>query len=233
MISDIQAVAKLSDAHAALYILRHSANSGGINYLSRTTPPSCVRPGAERLDAAMRQAVSDVVGRPLDDKQWKQCTLPRSDAGLGLRSAATHAPAAYVGSRQDTRDICKALRPAQRWEDGSSVEDEWQGPLAEGCAILDAELSTGRPIRDSLLEKKAQTGLSMLINKQTSKDLLETSTPWHRARLRAYAEPGANKWLEAQPSQALATHLTNEQISHAASQLLGCELDKVDVYCQF
>lgn len=233
MICDIQAVAKLPDAHAALYILRHSANSGGINYLSRTTPPSCIRPAAERLDSAMRQAVSDVVGRPLDDKQWKQCTLPRSDAGLGLRSAAKHAPAAYIGSRQDTRHICKELRPAQRWEDGSSVEDECQGPLADACAILDAELLTGRPTRNSLLDKKAQTGLSMLINKQTSKELLETSTQWHRARLRAYAEPGANRWLEAQPSQALATHLTNEQISHAAGQLLGCELDEADLHCQF
>ena len=56
---------------------------------------------------------------------------------------------------------------------------------------------------------------------------------WDLARIEAYASASSGKWLEAFPSTALATHLSNAQLRYALNQRLGSEARAFDGFCPF
>ena len=58
----------------------------------------------------IRSALCHFVGRPLSDDDWRLASLGITAGGLGARSAAEHAPAAYVASFSACHDLCVPAR---------------------------------------------------------------------------------------------------------------------------
>jgi hypothetical protein len=111
-----EALRSLEDPHVAYYLLRWSANASRMNYLSRTTPSKYCRTALESFDCEVRQTFVGVSGLALDDDQWTQATFKPREGGLGLRSAAAVADAAYLGSRSDTHELCALIREGWTWD---------------------------------------------------------------------------------------------------------------------
>ena len=91
-----EALSSLEDSHVAYYLLRWSANASRMTYVSRTTPLADCGPALEIFDNDVRKTFVEVSGLPLDDDQWIQATFNTKQGGLGLRSAAAVAHAAYL-----------------------------------------------------------------------------------------------------------------------------------------
>ena len=110
-----EALRCLEDQHVAYYLLRWSANASRMNYLARTTPATHCSEALEYFDLQVRQTFVEVSGLPLGDGQWEQATVSTRQGGLGLRSAASTADAAYLGSRWGTHKFCAHVREGWAW----------------------------------------------------------------------------------------------------------------------
>ena len=88
----------IEDPQAEFCLLRNCLSLPKFEYAARTTHPAFHADPMSRFDALMREALSSVIGHTLDDKQWRQATLPVSMGGMGLRQAALHSSASYVTS---------------------------------------------------------------------------------------------------------------------------------------
>mgnify|MGYP001827210461 CR=1 FL=1 len=115
-IQTLQAVAALDDPQVAYYLMRWSCNASRVNYLARTTPQRHCLEALQQFDAAMQDAFCTSTGFTLHPLAWEQATMPTKQGGLGLRSAASVADAAYIGSRLATRKRCQDI-----WQ-GSSYQ---------------------------------------------------------------------------------------------------------------
>ena len=82
--------------------------------------------------------MSQLIGRPLSDGNWRLASLGIAAGGLGARCAAEHAPAAYVVSFSVCRELC-----CQLWPDFDPFD------LDDGCHLTAAEkfLAQRRPFR--------------------------------------------------------------------------------------
>jgi hypothetical protein len=105
----LQRIAKLSNTHAALYLLKHQG--GRLNYLCRTTPHDHIRGAVGRHDEATRIALEAVVGQTMTDEQWSRAILPARLGGLGVRGYRCCADAAYVASRMMAESRITAIGP--------------------------------------------------------------------------------------------------------------------------
>ena len=70
----------------------------------------------EEFDLEVKHTFCSTTGLALDDSQWMQATFSSKQAGLGLRSAAATADAAYLGSRADTFELCAGIRDGLLWD---------------------------------------------------------------------------------------------------------------------
>ena len=71
-------------------------------YTLRTCKPATLESAYRRFDDIQHSALEDVLGTSLTPLAWRQAALPVSLGGLGLRSASTHAAAAYLSSLVQT-----------------------------------------------------------------------------------------------------------------------------------
>ena len=74
-----------------------------------TCPPNLIQQALMAFDDSMREILSDLVGGRLSDWTWLKVSLPISLGGLNLRRAVFHAPAAYIGSLQQSRSLISAI----------------------------------------------------------------------------------------------------------------------------
>ena len=78
-------------------------------FILRTTNPTNNQALWEEFDSITREALTCILGSPVDDDQWSQAKLPVSTGGIGLRSAEDHAPAAYLTSLMGCQSLRQAL----------------------------------------------------------------------------------------------------------------------------
>ena len=74
--------------------------------------PSSLQPAYDRFDALQRSALEDILGASLTPHAWRQASLPVSLGGLGLRSASSHATAAYLSSLVQTKPMVDSILKA-------------------------------------------------------------------------------------------------------------------------
>ena len=105
--SDLErAIDRLSllSSHDALVILKSALSTPKLLYTLRTSPCSD-HPELEHFDALLRSGLSSIVNINISDVNWIQSSLPVSDGGLGIRSAALLAPSAFLASAAGTKDL--------------------------------------------------------------------------------------------------------------------------------
>ncbi len=150
----------------------------------------------------------------LVDAPWKQATRSLKYSGLGLRSAAEHAPAAYTASLGATTTLCKEVVPF--------YELDWQSrpDVAAAVSFINGRMPAYEQVNAEAALSKKQLDLSEALDKSAFHDRLATATTVDQATLRSECQPGARVFLEADPSEVLGLHFSPAELS--ASFEPGC-----------
>ena len=223
-INVISAIAEIPDAHCALHLLRYQA--GRLNYLTRTTPASDIDRALEAFDVAVRAGYETIVGKPVPDKAFSQAVLPTRLGGLGLVAARANADAAYCASRAAMRDKGRAIFPGSPgWGDAMSENDPLQAAVSRINAKLSPDEAYVLPTDDDEESLPVrQQSIVQKMAKSTWTNLQENGGRLDKARMQAYAAPGAGRWQGAIPSKTLDKHLTSSQLRIVTAVQLGVDV---------
>ena len=105
----LECLPDLQDSQMETTILRSCLALPKVSFALRSCPPSHLKEATSTFDHAMLDAVSDLAGGPLPNWSWKKASLPSSSGGLGVRRASLHAPAAYLGSLDQTKHLVSRI----------------------------------------------------------------------------------------------------------------------------
>ena len=95
----------LEDSQMEAALLHSCLALPKVAHLLRTCPPDVNQGALEKFDELMREAVSDLAGCSLSNWAWLKSSLPSSLGGLNIRHATLHAPAAFIGSFQQSESV--------------------------------------------------------------------------------------------------------------------------------
>ena len=98
-----------------------------------------------------REALTRILGAPIDDTTFLQAKLPTNLGGMGLRTAEDHAPAAFAASRLSSQPILLSLKEGQPQQqpvgEGDQQEPILQPPLLEGEKCKSAQVKSAQSPR--------------------------------------------------------------------------------------
>ena len=219
----LEALAQLEDAQVGLRLLRSCAGYARLVHSMRCTPPTCQHDALQRFDSLVWSSFAGITGLHLDAAQLRQAARAFAHAGLGLRSAARDAFAAYLASVGGCAKACQKLDPAY----GSA-------PLANDPYVLqalaghNALLSEGALAPEAALAAK-QKALTALADAASWREQLAASSVVGRAVLHSEAEPGARAFLAASPSGR--TRMDSAIFVAELRQRLGMPDATSDLWC--
>ena len=98
-------LASLENPQVQLCLLRSCLLLPKLMYTLRTCKPASLLEAYKRFDAIQMAALEDILSSSISSLAWRQATLPVSMGGLGLRSATSHATAAYLSSLVQTKPV--------------------------------------------------------------------------------------------------------------------------------
>ena len=119
-------------------------------------------------------------------------------AVLGLRSLATHSPAAYLASRSACHKLCKDLDQHHHWE----VTD-MSSSAAAAVRHLNAAFLPEDQIAGDVTEPIRQQKLSLALDKASAATLKDAADLHHKAHHELVTQKGACGFLTAMPSDVL------------------------------
>ena len=205
----VSRLSHLQDPHLEYALLRSCFSIPKLSYSLRTTDTTPHQTTLIRFDNLMRGTFEDIVGAPLTDPQWIQATLPVSMGGLGFRSAAVHAPIAYLASVSSSSAIIEEITEK---EEGTNKEP--------ALALLNTRIDDPITVEDLL--GTTQKVISHQADLHTQQQLVTSLQEVHdRARLKSLELLRAGDWLNAIPSRALGLHLRPRKFSVAVQYRLG------------
>ncbi|CAK9077759.1 unnamed protein product [Durusdinium trenchii] len=155
-------------------------------------PPAGHAAALEVFDDLVLQSFSSLSGLHLEPEQWQQAGRGLAQAGLGLRSTRTHAPAAYLASVGSSSPQCQELDP-NYWIDHS-------GDVAAALCELNAKLSPAQQLTTAGALALSQSELSSRIDATGWASQLEGASAVDKATLLSEAAPGARAFLTCVPS---------------------------------
>ena len=179
-----------------------------MEYISRSTPHTLCQRGLKKFDLAIRSGFEYIVGFGCTEAQWRQAILPSRYSGLGFRSATFYADAAYIPSMAATHEAMLKLNTGL-------------GP--DGQVVMGADLQS-IPSQNTLSDK---------IAKKTFDTMTSIAEPFDMARMKAYAAPGVNRWLDDPPSRTLDRHLSSAELTTAVKLTLGVDVADGKSLCRF
>ena len=193
----LRATGEYDNSQGALLVLRHCASWGKLVYSARTVPPALHRQALAECGIALRRCLETIVGDSLPERCWDLAQLGIIQGGLGIRDPARHAPAAYLASFSQTRELC------------GSIDSGYDPHDADGGSCLQ---TTEAELRASALDgvswdrgavKVSQKELSGLLDAAAHDRLLQAER--HDASFTAHVAlsrlPGAGAWLTAPPAE--------------------------------
>ena len=188
----LEAVGGLADPQVALRLLRASAGYARLVHAMRCCPPAGHAAALEVFDDLVLQSFSSLSGLHLEPEQWQQAGRGLAQAGLGLRSTRTHAPAAYLASVGSSSQQCQELDP-NYWIDHS-------GDVAAALCELNAKLSPAQQLTTAGALALSQSELRSRIDATGWASQLEGASAVDKATLLSEAAPGARAFLTCVPS---------------------------------
>jgi len=191
-------VGSLADPQVVLRLLRVCASHAKLTYNCRGTPSDAHLAELSTFDSKVRETFAKTTGLLVNDKAWKQATLGFRNAGLGLRSTARHAAAAYLASAAGSRKLCSQVDPAFCFD----LEDACAAP-SRAAAALNAELPDGQKLTTRDVLRSQQKKLSQALDSTSFEELLGASSLAERATLLSESQPGARDFLSAVPNRHL------------------------------
>ena len=197
----------------ALILIRLCGGFCCLNHIVRATPPPPSPPSLsfkalQLFDEDIHRCFSSTTGIDAWDAAWQQAQLSLSRGGLGLRSLAHHASAAYISSLSSS-----GLAP-----DSSQHLSDAVGMFNR---LVPAEDSI--KVEDFLSSAISQGKLSEKLDNQLLSSLVEASTVANKARLLSVSSPHAASWLSMPPCERQGLHLEPSQFQVAVKWWLGLD----------
>ena len=183
----------LQDPQLQLTMLRACYGLPKFYFSIRTTSPENSLAACIEFDYHQRNALSSLLGSPIDDSTWAQASLPISLGGLGLRSAASHAPIAYASSLRLTATLCRLLLPS-------------------------FPMTAANPEDDQLSKKQLSWSLDVASHKELLEGVTDDRT---RARLHSVSLPHSGDYLAGIPSRSLGLALHPSEFRMSTLYRLG------------
>ena len=209
----------LKDAHIEFILLRSCLSLPKVMYILRTTDPTNLQDIWKDYDCATREALTRILGSPVNDPQWTQAKLPVSMGGLGLRSAEDHSPAAYATSCLSSHQLLLDIL--------ETTEEDNPPSLPQNLLTLLSEKQDEEVTVESL-QTKSQKEVSLKIDLHKFSLLKNHYTRENNvremARLASLGLPHAGDWLFVTPSTALGLHLRSREFMVSVRYRLGCQV---------
>ena len=209
----------IEDPHTEFVLLRSCLALPKLMFSLRTVDTTDHQEPLQEYDRITREALTRIMGSPLQDLQWSQATLPTSMGGLGLRSAVEHAPGAYVASYTSSQPLLKSLL--------ALPEETPSLPLPPTSLNLFSELM-GEEATTESLEGCGQKFLSLQVDLAAAARLADVTARLgslrEQARLASLSLPYAGTWLNVVPSPALGLHLRGPEFITAIKYRLGADI---------
>ena len=181
---------QLCETQVALSLLRMCGSFCKMAHLARTTPPSTdILECFIKFDRDSLHCLETSALIALSPSAVKQAQLSMSFGGLGLRSTAMHAPAAYIAS------VSHASSLEPNFINSSQVHLDMAVSTFNNLVPPSESISTA----DVLDSKPKQRLLSQKIEEAGFSSLIQESSTAVKARLRAVSQPQAHAWLRATP----------------------------------
>ena len=222
----LAAVAQLPDPQVGLRLLRNCAGYCKMVFAMRTVDPDAIRAPLAAFDRGVRDTFTELTGFSPTEEEWQQAQLGLGKAGLGLRSAEKHAPAAYLASRTSTRELCAQVDPAYSWD-----AEQPGSALSTAAASLAAALPTNK---QALLQNPAdlkQKTLSDALDEAGLTQRLAGASASVAAAVLSETLPGAGGFLTAVPCRALGLTFEPAEFNTELHRRLGAKLFGQDDFC--
>jgi hypothetical protein len=195
----------------------------------RATPINLATTEAQQFTQILRDTTSLIIGRPLNDEQWAQASLPVRLGGLGLRDTAQTRPVARWAAVLDfaeRQDTVLGLPPSV---------GEWTGDFIEAGEAVKLATGGAQPITAIIAEPARVTEL---IEKQhftqkwwgdqaakVAQQKLENQLQGVDAvRYSCQKRPHTLEWTTVTPCAARKTLLPTKEFQALMQWTLGCNV---------
>ena len=183
----------------------------------------------DEFDQLQYSALESIIGAPLPNLAKQQASLPVSFSGLGLRSASTHASAAFLSS------VAQSLVKVNEILKDDAHHLSIDAPLA---LFRTAVGSLPPTVMEELADpngNKSQKHLSYLIDSNLHANLLNevdnAGDTRSSARLRSLTLPFSGAFLNAVPSHTLGLSIIPENFRYSLLYRLGLPVYNEDLPC--
>ena len=218
----------LDDSQVEFSLLRSCFGISKFGFLLRTCDPSCNANAFASFDDVQCQALSHLIGSSIStsDPRWILASLPVSLGGVGLRSAALHAPAAFVASNSQCASLVERLvsRTSSRI-DTSRAMSLLSNSTSHATTPLQGPISSETPQR--LLSRRVdESRLYVLENNVCLDERLRLVLPSIRLA-------GTGVFLNVVPSPALKLHIHKTEFVMALKYRMGLPVFPDESDCAF
>jgi hypothetical protein len=202
-------------SHDALFLLKNCMSIPKLGYILRSSPCAS-HPQLIRYDETIRNILTSSLNIVLSDQCWTQASLPVRWGGLGVRSAVSLAPSAFLASAASTADLQTLLLPAQlHMIPDTALESSlvaWRSNSNTSVAVPDQPSSSQQRAWDDIC---CQVVLDALLN---SADVTS------KARILAASSPHSADWLNAIPLSSIGLKLDDSSTRVATGLRIGAPL---------
>ena len=208
-------------AQGALLTLRHCASWCKLVYSARTTPPQLHSESLKRFGIGLRSALDGLLGDSIPDHSWELAQLGLSHGGLGLRDPVRHAPAAYLASLAQNKDLCMRI-------DSNFDADDTSGALYKEAtiAVVQSQVLDAATLAGDLRQKE----LSARLDAGQRSSLSSRADSAMKAHMSLTRIPGAGAWLTAHPVDD-GREIDSPLFKLAVKRRIRCSVAAEDAVC--
>ena len=217
----------LGDPQVSHYLIKWCVNGSRMNYIVRTTPHLATCDAAAVFDAAVVDAFAASCNLVLSEKQRAQIAFPTKKGGMGVRTVADRADAAYVASRAATHELCRRIRPQHRGEHGNRDANLQSSVESLQERLPESEALTGE------MSQITQSKLNDEIDAYNTRRWFDNAAAAEQVRLKAYSALGCGHEVDLVPSKTLDTNLSRGEFGMTVSRRLGVDVMEGDSPCGF
>ena len=199
------------DPQVAFTLLRVCGSFCRLAHIARSTPPSLSSDPLQIFDMAVKECFATCSALDLTEHAWQQAQLGLRYGGLGLRSLALHACAAYIASISSSG-----------FADVDNQHLKYTVSTFNGLVSTQDTILIGSTV-DSPIPQKA---LSFKIDTEQFRALLDSSSPANKGRLLSASASHASSWLSVVPSVELGLHLDPHEFCVGIRWWLGLDISR-------
>ena len=199
-------------------------------YSARTTPSEYHLQALQAFDANVRSCFEGFTNTQLGDEHWARAVHAIRNGGVGLRSLATHSPAAYLASRSACHKLCKDLDSHHQWE----VTDQ-TSPAYAAVRHLNSVFLPEDQIATDVAEPIRQQKLSLAVEKASiAAAVASDSVALHeKAHHKLVTQKGGGGFLTAMPSDDLGNAVSPDLFRTMVMRWLRVPLVSSEFFCPF